>query len=68
MLAGGLLSQSTTIVGLLAGWIAVGGFIGHVRPSLSGGSDSELRHATTIGGLVGLGFALLLVVISVVFG
>jgi hypothetical protein len=68
MVANAFLSLSATIVGLMAGWIAVGGFIGHVRPGLSGGSDSELRRATTIGGVAGLGFAVLTIVVSVVFG
>jgi hypothetical protein len=60
-----LLSQSATIVGLMAGWIAVGGFIGHAWPSLSGGSDDELRRRTTIGGLIGLAFAALTVMSAV---
>jgi hypothetical protein len=66
--ANAFLSLSATIVGLLAGWIAVGGFIGHVRPALSCRSDSELRRATAIGGVAGLGFAVLTLVVSVVFG
>jgi hypothetical protein len=68
MLGGAFLSQSATIVGLMAGWIAVGGFIGYAYPSLSGGSDSELKRRTTIGGLAGLALAMLTVVLSVVFG
>ena len=54
-IVGDLLGQMTTIVGLLAGGIAVGGFLGHARPSLHGEPDAELRRATTLGGLVGLG-------------
>jgi hypothetical protein len=54
----------TTIVGLLAGGIAVGGFLGHVGPSLRGDAESELRRATTIGGLLGLAIAVGLVVLS----
>jgi hypothetical protein len=68
MVANAFLGLSATIVGLMAGWIAVGGFIGHVRPSLSGGSDLELRRGTTIGGVAGLGFAVLTIVVSVVLG
>jgi hypothetical protein len=64
MLSSGLLSQSTTIVGLMAGSIAVGGFLGHVGPSMSGESDSKVRRATTVGGLVGLGIAIGLIVLS----
>jgi hypothetical protein len=68
MLASGFLSQSATIVGLLAGSIAVGGFLGHARPSLASEPDTELRRATTTGGLIGLGVALLLMALSAVFG
>jgi len=58
----------TTIVGLLAGGIAVGGFLGHVRPSLRGDAELELRRATTIGGLLGLTVAVGLAVLSVAGG
>lgn len=65
---GTLLGQMATIVGLLAGGIAVGGFLGHAGPSLSGKSELELRQATTVGGLVGMSFAIGTVVLSAVFG
>ena len=67
-LGGALLGQSATIVGLMAGWIAVGGFSGHAYPSLSGGSDFELRRRTTIGGLAGLALAMLTIVLSIAVG
>ena len=54
----------TTIVGLLAGGIAVGGFLGHVRPSLRGDAESELRRGTTIGGLYGLALAVGIAIVS----
>jgi hypothetical protein len=63
-----LLGQIATIVGLLAGGIAVGGFLGHVRPSLNGESDAELRRATTLGGLVGLVIIGVLIALSFVVG
>jgi hypothetical protein len=65
---GGLLGQTTTIVGLLAGGIAVGGFLGHAHPSLSDKSESKLRRATTIGGLFGMAFAVGIVVLSMATG
>lgn len=67
MFAGAFLGQLATIVGLMAGGIAVGGFLGHAGPSLSGESDLELRHATTVGGLIGLLTVLLAIVLSTVF-
>lgn len=66
MFVGALVGQMATIVGLMAGGIAVGGFIGHARPSLLGKPELELRQMTTIGGLAGLALAVLIVVLSVV--
>jgi hypothetical protein len=54
MFASAFLSHLATLVGLLAGGIAIGGFLGHARPGLSEGSDAEIRHATTTGGLIGM--------------
>jgi hypothetical protein len=66
MFVGALVGQMATIIGLMAGGIAVGGFIGHARPSLLGKPELELRQMTTIGGLAGLALAVLIVVLSVV--
>jgi hypothetical protein len=67
-LVNGLLGQIATIVGLMAGGIAVGGFLGHARPSLNGESDAGLRRATTLGGLVGLGIVGVSIALSFVVG
>lgn len=67
MFADTFLGQSATIAGLMAGWIAVGGFIGHSWLSLFGDPESELGRATTIGGLAGLAFAILTVALSALF-
>jgi hypothetical protein len=65
MLGSDLLTQSATIVGLLAGSIAVGGFLGHAPPSMSGQPEAKLRRDTTVGGLYGMGLAMGLIVLSV---
>gem|GEM_PF-867651 len=65
MLASDFLSQSATIVGLMAGCVAVGGFIGHAGPSLSGAPAAELRRLTTVGGIGGLCASLVIIVLSV---
>lgn len=65
MLGSDLLTQSATIVGLLAGSIAVGGFLGHARPSMSEVPEPELRRDTTMGGLYGMVVAVGLIVLSV---
>jgi hypothetical protein len=59
------LVQIATIVGLMAGGIAVGGFLGHAPSSLASRSEAKLRRATTIGGLAGLALALFATVWSV---
>lgn len=64
MFANAFLGQSATIVGLMAGGIAVGGFIGHAGPSLVGESEAKLSRASTVGGLAGLAIVLLLIVLS----
>jgi hypothetical protein len=64
MFASTFLGHLATVVGLMAGGIAVGGFLGHARPSLSGESDAEVRHATTTGGLVGLAAIVVMIALS----
>lgn len=64
MVVGTLLNEFTTGVGLAAGMIAVGGFLGHVRPALAGAEDDKLREATVRGGLVGIAVAIVVVVLS----
>lgn len=65
MLGTDLLTQSATVVGLLAGCIAIGGFLGHARPSMAGEPESVLRRETTVGGLIGMGLAGGVIVLSV---
>jgi hypothetical protein len=55
---------ATTCVGLMAGLIAVGGFIAHVRPALSGADEARLRLVTVRGGIGGLALAISVVVLS----
>lgn len=64
--AAGPLSQFAVIVGLLAGSIAVSGFLGHAGPALAGRREDELRRATVVGGLWGLAIATTVIVLSVV--
>lgn len=56
---GSIIVDATTEVGLLAGMIAVGGFLAHVVPVLRGREEHELREATVRGGLYGIVGALL---------
>ena len=64
LVATAFLGEVTTIVGLVAGLIAVGGFLGHVQPALAGANEKEIRQATVRGGLGGVALALAVVVLS----
>jgi hypothetical protein len=45
--------------GFLAATIAIGGFLGQVWPALQRQGDPDVRAATVVGGLFGLGAAAL---------
>lgn len=59
-----LIVESTTGVGLAAGSVAVGGFIAHVTPVLQSKDDQAVQLATVIGGVGGLFYAAVVVVID----
>jgi hypothetical protein len=54
---GSIISDGAALVGFVAGAIAVGGFLAHTRPVLQKRGGQEIRVATVVGGLVGLGLA-----------
>jgi hypothetical protein len=58
------MSDSATGAGLVAAAIAVGGFIAHVKPALSGAEEHRLRNATVRGGVAGIVFATGVIVLS----
>jgi hypothetical protein len=64
VVAGSIVDTFATGTGLLAGAIAVGGFISHVGPALAGSSEKKVRKATVLGGLAGFGFGSLVIVLS----
>jgi len=59
-----LLNQFATGAGLMAAGIAVGGFIFHAGPALTGTPEEELRPITVVGGLFGLAVAIFVIVLS----
>jgi hypothetical protein len=61
-------SDLATGTGLLAGVIAIGGFLAHARPVLSGAPEPEIREATVRGGLIGLLIGSLVIVLSAFLG
>jgi hypothetical protein len=66
IVVGTILGQSVTLVGFMAGAIAVGGFLGHAGPVLAGWREEELRRATVVGGLWGIGGAIFVIVLSAI--
>lgn len=55
---GSMINDGAALIGFMAGAIAVGGFLAHTRPVPQKRGEQEIRVATVIGGLIGLGFAL----------
>ena len=61
---GSILSNAATGLGMTAAAIAVFGFLAHIGPALSGAGEKELREATLTGGVIGLAFSGLVIVLS----
>lgn len=61
---GTIAGDFATGVGVLAGTIAVGGFLAHAAPALRGAPERRVQAATVIGGLVGCGIGSCVVVLS----
>ena len=66
LLTASIATEFGTAVGVLAGTIAVGGFLGHAGPALGGAPELEVRRGTAKGGLAGLVAAALVVVLSAI--
>jgi hypothetical protein len=63
---GPLATELAAVVGLLAGLIAVSGFIAHSGPVFAGDSEERIRKATVGGGLAGLGLGLFVILLSAI--
>ena len=59
-------SDLGTAVGVLAGLIAVGGFLAHAGPVLDGASEDDVRQAMVKGGLAGFSLGAVVVVLSAI--
>jgi hypothetical protein len=59
-------SDFATGVGLLAGSIAVFGFVAQAYPALTRASESAVRRLVVIGGLVGLAAGGFVIVLSAI--
>jgi hypothetical protein len=66
MLIGPLASEFATLIALLAGLIAVCGFLAHAGPVLAGAPEEKIREATVLGGIAGLALGAGVVVLSAI--
>jgi hypothetical protein len=60
-------SQVPAGVGAIAASMAIGGFLLQGRPAIRRAGEDELRQWTTVGGLIGLGFGLIVAILCVTF-
>ena len=63
---GSIVDDFAAGLGLVAGMIAVAGFIAHAPSVLGGASDREVQQATVAGGLVGCVAAAFVIVLSAI--
>ncbi len=64
LVIGSIVSDFATLVGLAAGLIAVGGFVGHAPSVLQGATEERTRRATVVGGLAGSALGLVVMLLS----
>jgi len=55
-------------IGLLAGMIAVTGFLAHARPVLAGDPEEEIRQSMVRGGVIGFAVGSIVIVLSALIG
>jgi poly(3-hydroxybutyrate) depolymerase len=63
---GSIASDLGTAVGVVAGMIAVGGFIAHAPKVLARAPEKDVQVATVLGGLVGCWLGAFVVVLSAI--
>jgi hypothetical protein len=66
--AASIASDFGTAVGVLAGAIAVGGFLSHARPALECAGERKIQQATVTGGLISAGVGAAVAVLSAFVG
>jgi hypothetical protein len=64
LITSSIVNDAGTYVGLMAGAIAVGGFLAHASPVLSGANEHRVRSRTVIGGLGGLTLAVFTILLD----
>jgi uncharacterized transporter YbjL len=64
LVTGSIAGDFAAALGLFAGAIAVTGFLAQALPTLSGGSEQEIKQAMVIGGLSGCLCAIFVMLLS----
>ena len=67
-LAGVILDQSALAAGFLAAMIAIGGFLARAQALLGTDPQADVRRWTVVGGLTGLWFGSLIILLDVAAG
>jgi hypothetical protein len=67
-LAGVILDRSALAAGFLAAMIAVGGFLARAQALLGTKSQADIQRSTVAGGLAGLWFGVLIIVLDTMAG
>jgi len=67
-IAGVILERTALATGFLAAMIAVGGFLARTQALLGRRPPAELQRRTAIGGLLGLVFGVLIVLVDAMVG
>jgi hypothetical protein len=67
-IAGVILERTALATGFLAATIAVGGFLARAQALLWGDASAQLQRRTAMGGLLGLIFGVLIVIVDAVIG
>jgi uncharacterized membrane protein len=67
-LAGVILERAAITAGFLAATIAVGGFIARAFALLGARASTELERLTAFGGVLGLAFGILVILVDKVVG
>jgi len=68
LVIGSIASDFGTAVGVVAGMIAVGGFLAHAPKALAQAPEKDVQAATVAGGLIGFCIGAYVVVLSAIIG
>lgn len=65
---GSIVGDGAAGVGVVAGMVAICGFLTHAGPVLQRRDEAEIRIATVVGGIAGFAMGCLIVVAQIIVG